>query len=101
MTMIVVKSINSNFQKMIYEHNKINQEIKLEKDKIGNKNEEFFQVNYGPASRIEQKTTQAIIENKRIEFPKEYYKINYLSQTTKQIEADKKRGNRTLIENYF
>ena len=42
MTMIVVKSINSNFQKMIYEHNKINQEIKLEKDKIRNKNEEFF-----------------------------------------------------------
>ena len=76
MTMVVVKSINSNLQKMIYTHNKVNQEIKLEKDKIGNKNEEFFQENYRPASRIEQETTQAIIGNKRIEFPKEYYKTN-------------------------
>ena len=42
MTMVVVKSINSNLQKMIYTHNKVNQEIKLEKDKIGNKNKEFF-----------------------------------------------------------
>lgn len=101
MTMIVVKSINSNFQKMIYEHNKISQEIKLEKDKIGNKNEEFFQENYGPASRIEQKTTQAIIENKRIEFPKEYYKINYLSQTTKQTKADKKEETEHQLKTIF
>ena len=61
----LVASINFNLQKMVYEHKNINQETELEKDKILNENEEFFQENFELASRLEQETEDAIIENKK------------------------------------
>ena len=41
---------------MIYKHKKINQEVELEKDKIVNKNEEFFEENFN--SLVEQNKRQ-------------------------------------------
>ena len=61
-----------------------------------NENEEFFVENFEPAGIIEEESAMVIIENKKVEFPEDYYIMHYLPPTVEQIEADKKRKRKTI-----
>ena len=79
-------------------------EIELEKDKIVNKNDEFLEESFEMVSRIEQEAAETTIENKQNDFPKQYYKMYYLSQTATESEVIKKRKQKLtwkLILNIF
>ena len=49
----------------------------------------FLEESYDQVNLVEQETGNAILEDKKFDFPKEYYQIHHLPQTTEQIENDK------------
>ena len=87
----LVKSINSNLQKMIYRHKKINNETELKKDKIVNKNEEFLEENFEPASRIEEEATEAITNVKKLSSQKNAAKYTMCHKQLNKLKPKKKR----------